>query len=72
MAALSSSGHAVDLNNVSVRGGFAGRIGTTWVTNGWRIEPSVTGGVWETFTGNNSATLTNNGFILDLRDPNSA
>lgn len=58
-------------DDFSVRGRLGGRIGTTWVTSGWRIEPSIDGGVWETFAGNNGAVLTNNGFALDLTDPNN-
>ena len=40
----------------------------TWFGSGWRWEPSVTGGVWYDFTGNNVATLTSNGFVTDLTD----
>ena len=58
-------------DETSVRGRIGGRIGTTWVTSGWRIEPSIDGGVWETFAGNNGAVLTNNGFALDLTDPSN-
>ena len=58
-------------DDTSVRGRIGGRIGTTWVTNGWRIEPSVDGGVWQTFAGSNGAVLTNNGFAIDLTDPNN-
>jgi Autotransporter beta-domain len=77
-SALSCNGSAVTLpgatltvDETSVRGRLGGRIGTTWIANGWRVEPSLTGGVWQTFTGDNSANLTSNGFVLDLTDPNS-
>jgi hypothetical protein len=65
------AGTELNLNNTSVRSRLGGRIGTTWINEGWRIEPSVTGGWWQTLTGNNVAELTSNGFVLDLTDANS-
>ena len=58
-------------DDTSVRGRLGGRLGTSFVTGAWRIEPSVTGGVWETLSGNNGAVLTSNGFALDLTDPSN-
>jgi hypothetical protein len=58
-------------DDTSVRGRLGGRLGTSFVTGNWRIEPSVTGGVWETLSGNNGAVLTSNGFALDLSDPSN-
>jgi autotransporter family porin len=60
----------VSLNDTSVRGRLGGRIGTSWLWGGWTVEPSVTGSLWETFTGTNVASLTSNGFVLDLSDVN--
>ena len=58
-------------DDTSVRGRLGGRLGTSFVTGNWRVEPSVTGGVWETLSGNNGAVLTSNGFALDLTDPSN-
>jgi outer membrane autotransporter protein len=61
----------VSLNDTSVRGRLGARVGLTgWQWAGWTVEPSVTGSVWQTFTGNNVASLTSNGFVLDLNDVN--
>jgi hypothetical protein len=60
----------VSMDDTSVRGRLGGRVGTTWLWSGWTVEPSITGSVWETFTGNNVASLTSNGFVLDLNDVN--
>jgi hypothetical protein len=61
----------VSLDDTSVRGRLGARVGLTgWQWAGWTVEPSVTGSVWETFTGNNVASLTSNGFVLDLNDVN--
>jgi hypothetical protein len=67
-------GVSVDLNtnnNQSLRGRLAGRIGTSFVNGGYRIEPSVTLGVWHAFAGDNSADLTSGWFTLNLTDANS-
>jgi len=59
----------VSMDDTSVAGRLGGRVGFTgWQWAGWIIEPSVTGSVWENFTGNNVASLTSNGFVLDLTD----
>src|SRR5262249_30668321 len=57
-----------DLDNSWVAGRLGARVGGTWIGSGWRWEPSLTGGVWYDFTGNNVATLTSNGFVTDLSD----
>ena len=57
-------------NDTEVAGRLGGRVGTTWLTGWGRIEPSVFGGVWENFQGNNGAVLTNNGFATDLAASN--
>lgn len=65
----------VNINDdTSVRGWLGGRVGTNWVWNGWRFEPSIFGGVWQTFLGTNAAILQTTGFpsfVLDLTDPNA-
>ncbi len=57
-SAIPLPGATLTINETSVRGRLGGRIGTTWIANGWRVEPSLTGGVWQTFTGDNFANLT--------------
>jgi hypothetical protein len=67
-------GASVDLNqtdNENLRGRLGARIGTSYVSGGYRIEPSVTGGVWHTFAGDNTASLTSGLYTLNLTDANS-
>jgi outer membrane autotransporter protein len=68
-------GVGIDLNvtnNQDLRGRLGGRIGTTYVnSNGYRFEPSLTLGVWHSFSGDNSVDLTSGWYTLNLVDNSS-
>jgi hypothetical protein len=59
------------LRNDEAQGRLGLRLGTVWDWYGWRVEPSATASVWEIFTGRNFATLSSDGFVLDLSDPHN-
>jgi outer membrane autotransporter protein len=66
-------GVSVDLNtnNDSVRGRLGARVGTTFVNGNYRIEPSITGGVWHSFSGDNIASISSGMYTLNLTDVDS-
>jgi outer membrane autotransporter protein len=72
---LPNSGVGVDLNtaNLDMRGRIGARIGGTWVSSGFRWEPSLTLSLWHNFTGDNLVDLTGvcDCFTLTLADANS-
>jgi outer membrane autotransporter protein len=52
------------------RGRLGARLGTVWVSGGWRLQPSVTASAWFTDNPNNNVSLFSGGFIESLADPN--
>ena len=71
---LDLPGVGVDLNtnnNENIRGRVGVRVGTSYLNNGYRIDPSLTAGVWHAFAGDNSGTLTSGMYTLNLTDANS-
>ncbi|MGH6726733.1 MAG: autotransporter domain-containing protein, partial [Pseudolabrys sp.] len=71
---LDLPGVALDLNtndNENLRGRLGVRVGTSYLNGGYRIEPSVTAGVWHAFAGDNSGMLTSGVYTLNLTDASS-
>ena len=70
---LPNAGVGIDLNttNIDLRGRLGGRVGKSFIDNGYRWEPSVTAGVWHSFSGENAATLTSGMYTLDVIDANA-
>jgi len=58
-------------NNENLRGRLGVRLGTSYLNGGYRIEPSVTAGVWHSFAGDNSGMLTSGVYTLNLTDASS-
>ena len=56
-----------------MRGRIGARIGGTWVSRGFRWEPSLTLSLWHNFTGDNTVDLTGicDCFTLSLADANA-
>ena len=64
-------GVGVNLNNEHARGRLGLRVGTSFVNGGYRIEPSLTGSIWHSFTDDNIAELTSGAYAIDLTDVNT-
>ena len=67
---LPNSGVGIDLNtdNTDMRARLGGRVGKSIVHNGYRWEPSVTAGIWHSFSGENAVSLNSGMYTLDVTD----
>ncbi len=60
----------MNLDGDAFKGRVGARVGTTYMGNGFKWEPSLTASVWHRFTGENFATISSGGANLDLVDAN--